>query len=107
MEISAMSLDQLATHLSNPNLGRREETITVVCESGQKLYASRHVMPGWMCDGFYQWLVGDKEKQVVCKTYNGLWRGSCKQCKHKRDFSLAELVKFAKQLTGEGIKQVS
>lgn len=98
MEISAMSLDQLCKHLSNPNLDKREDTVSLICESGQKLYSSRHLNPGWMCAGIYKWLVGDTQKESACGTYNALWRLRCKQCDTPQKFTLGELAMFAKRV---------
>lgn len=71
-----------------------KKTVTVYCESGQKLYTSPHLMPGWLCCGSYVNMRREPPTAEACRTYNNLNRIECKQCYAPRKITVGELVKF-------------
>ena len=69
----------------NSAICSKTATVNYECKSGQRLYASAHLMPGWICTG---------PTNAPCRTFNGVNRKHCKHCGIPRDITLAEFQAF-------------
>lgn len=89
MQISATPNEQIAinTVLNNLNSAICSKTPTVneACASGQRLFASAHLMPGWICTG---------PTNAPCRTFNAVNRKYCKHCNEPRKITLVEFQAF-------------
>lgn len=74
------------------------EDVKLLCESGQRLFASRHLQPGWVCNGDYY--NPFRQAYWACNTYNNLQRSNCRQCNQRRNIKASEFATFATKFNG-------
>jgi hypothetical protein len=94
MEISEISNDTLV-RLSESEV---DQDVRLYCASGQRLFASRHLLPGWLCNGSFRNLVADRIEP--CRTYNNIQRLRCKTCDHPRNITHGEFARFINDING-------
>lgn len=96
-QISSDNLYDLTNRLAQFVPDDKTDPVSQLCQSGQRLYASRHLLPGWLCAGDrYNFFTKKKE---ACRSYNSVARVRCKTCDTGRAITFGEFAYFWKTLT--------